>query len=181
MTRSSYSNQIPRDQVTSRTCGLPWRPRLCARSLKGKKRRRQKGPAEAGGRRARVCAGWPQAGTPPRDGCGRAEEGGGYGPPRPGCTDCRRRRYPPTPARTATPSRALSCCARERDAHFPKFGVLTQLVAASSALQHFLPEILPGLPPPGSSQSLRPQGRGGGGSGPDSEGRKCRRGASRDL
>lgn len=119
-----------------------------------------KGPRGGWGRRARVRAGQPQAGIPPRDRCGRAEEGGGYGPPRPGSADRRRCRYPPYPgpARPATPSPQ----ARPQRASLtsPSLGNSPRSPLPPRAPPHFLPEILPGLWPPGFSQSLRPHGRG---------------------
>lgn len=88
----------------------------------------------------------------------------------------------PGPDRDPQPSRDRRCCARAGGAHFPKFGELTQVVAASSGST----ALSPGNPTWSLAAWLQPEPSapgegGGGGSGPDSEGRKCRRGASRDL
>lgn len=75
---------------------------------------------------------------------------------------------PPLPGpgpRPPAESRPPLLRARAEEVHFPYFGELTQVTAASSGSKYFLPEILPGLWPPGSSQSLRPQGRGAEGAG----------------
>lgn len=185
MTRSSYSNQISKEQVPQQDVRDPLETATQCTVTKGGKASQTKGPrggwgAESaslrrpgrrrGHYRGTVVGGPRREEATARHALAARPAAGAVTPlPRPG------------PRPPAEPSRVLRCCARAGGAHFPKFGELTQVAAASSTLQHFLPEILPGLRPPGSSQSLRPQGRGGGGSGPDSEGRKCRRGASRDL
>lgn len=132
LTRSSYSNRIPRERSPAGRAGSPGdRDSKHSQSQRGKKRRRQKGPAELGGGERQSAPARPQAGTQQRDRCGRAE-GGGYGPPRPGCTDRRPRRYPRPrlgPRPSAQPRPRLR---RARVAHFPEFGELTHVAAASA-------------------------------------------------
>lgn len=168
LTRSSYRNRIPRERSPpGRTCGLPGRPRLHARPQRGQSGADKRAPRRLGGGGERESArARPQAGTPRRDRCGRAE-GGGYGPPRPGCTDRRPRRYPGTPAGPATLGRAETAAAARASRSLSLAGRNSPRSPPlpPQAPQHFLPEILPGLRQAGSRQSLRPQGRGAEGAG----------------
>lgn len=180
LTRSSYSNRIPRERSPAGRAGSPGdRDSKHSQSQRGEKQRRQKGPAELGGGERESAPARPQAGTRQRDRCGRAE-GGGYGPPRPGCTDRRPRRYPrPRPAtlrsaETAAAAHASRSLSRVWRTH-PGGRCLRGLHSTFSRKSYLVSGRL------ARAGAFGPRGGGGGGSRLDSEGRKCRRGGSRDL
>lgn len=133
MTRSSYSNQIPREQSPGGRAGSPGDRDSLHRHKRGESGADKRAPRRLGGgeresaraghrrghRRGTVVGGPRREEATARHALAARTAAGAVTP------------YP-GPDHDPQPSRTRRCCARAGGAHFPKFGELTQVAATSS-------------------------------------------------